>query len=197
MCSIKSTLTAIHIATKSLSQTNIVLQIEMGKNWSFRPTALRHLIRYFGETVFASTFFECYDLDNRHAKEVEVPPRDSDVSNKAPIFGLRTCQWNVHYFSDNEDRNGLAEDIAVEILKVDADVIVLNEFGVSGIKQSTDFHSSSSSEVNDPADIFARKLEAKGYSIFCATCCYPTVSHSSTRLSFGLPVSNLNVSNHS
>lgn len=132
--------------------------------WRFRPQCFRN-----GYYENASKLLEMYSDDNIRASSssdtddaVTVPPRKNNA--------LRTCQWNVHMFheylsdgSHNYDQAALATAIVDTILELDADIIVLNEFGMSR-----------GSKKEPGRDCARALLEAAGYSVFVADCICPT-----------------------
>jgi uncharacterized protein CbrC (UPF0167 family) len=137
---------------------------ESSSTWNFRPSALQSMIAHSSgnEIITQSTLIKHYHGDNASAKDVVVPARRPHRQSN----GFRACQWNIHCLED-VDGNGvqLAKEIADELEKIDADVIVLNEFGYNGRQES-----------DRAIETLASLLEATGYKIHCAACSFPTVS---------------------
>ena len=146
-------------------------QSALGTMWRFRPSALSS-VDY--ATMTADRLYELYMNDNRRASEdgVRVPP--------PPTSGvLRTCQWNVHHFAPTEhdpDPARLAADVADRLLQTDADVIVLNEYGIEpGDARSC-----------DDRDSCRERLERHGYTLHVAPGFFPTAV--ATRMPLAGPV---------
>lgn len=126
--------------------------------WKVRPSAFQDLL--YATTLSVKALLTFYQQDNERGQQegVVVPKRQSKQ--------LRTCQWNVHYFYPYKydcytSPNQLAMAIAQELIETEADIIVLNEFGESGL-------------AGQPANYVAQCLEDEGYTIHCAECTFPT-----------------------
>ena len=131
--------------------------------WDFGPSAYMN-----GYLESVQTLLEMYQKDNHRAQYegVHVPPRSSSHGQRVPS-ALRTCQWNVHFFfNDNgnsryKDGPELATAVVETLLEVDADVLVLNEFGMAAGHQD---------EAGRQCAI--NLLEKHGYTIQVADGCY-------------------------
>ncbi|CAB9520513.1 expressed unknown protein [Seminavis robusta] len=135
--------------------------------WKLRPAALTSP-NYATMTV--ETLYELYMQDNARATKegVCVPPKPT------PRL-LRTCQWNVHQFEPSEevpDAHKLARRIADRVLETNADVIILNEFGVKPLVTNKSLKRSWSDQ---PADIRRERLERHGYTFHTSSCYFPMV----------------------
>ena len=124
--------------------------------WVFRPSAFEQNYK----SISIATLRKFYDQDNKSAQkdEVEVPAYEPSSS------GLRTCQWNVHYFAPIDsinNANDLALAIAETVLETEADVIVLNEFGYA-------------QPGTWSANRATQRLESEGYTVHCADCMFRT-----------------------
>ena len=170
--------------------------------WNFRPSAYTN---GYLESVYR--LLEMYQKDNQRAQYegVHVPLRSS-----APSTMLRTCQWNVHFFTNpfvpsttdensnnreeqsdsaapafHQDGAELATAMINTLLELDADVLVLNEFGMSRYhavpepQTGSSMDSSSSSRCIDVSYEAGREqaiamLEGAGYSIHVTSGYCPT-----------------------
>jgi endonuclease/exonuclease/phosphatase family metal-dependent hydrolase len=145
--------------------------------WYFRPSALSS-VNY--ATMTADQLYELYMKDNERASKerVQVP--------SLPTSGiLRTCQWNVHHFAPTEqvsDPFRLAVDIADRVLETNADVIVLNEFGIEP---------EGCTDCRIPSDCCRERLEQHGYTVHIASCFFPTAV--ATRLPLAGPIRKLDL----
>ena len=164
--------------------------------WNFRPSAFMN-----GYLESVQTLLEMYQKDNQRAQYegIHVPRRSS-----APSAILRTCQWNLHFFTNPcvpssttdgdddtimedssnsktltiyKDGKELATAMINTLLEMDADVLVLNEFGMSKYHKvqeplltGSSMDSSSSSRCMEISYEAGREqaivlLENAGYSI--------------------------------
>ena len=93
-----------------------------------------------------------YKADNEAAQQVQVVPRPNNTT------GFRICQWNIHYLVQPW------EEVLEEILRHDADVVILNEFWESEFVR----HYNSAGKLRSA-------MYEKGYTRYCvAPTCYPT-----------------------
>lgn len=122
--------------------------------WKHRPSALTSSKKYASLTV--KELYEHYMQDNEAAGDVQVPSRPTG-SNHGDGTPLRTCQWNVHYFEPTTEfpnASLLAMEIADRLVETEADVIVLNEFGIHAPSSScphTECHDDDD-KTKDPTD---------------------------------------------
>lgn len=162
-------------------------------SWAFRPTALKGDYRIASAASLMKLYLD--DGRRASKNGFSFPKREwlvsrgkcSDKSSTSSYCDdfrmgqrglcLRTCQWNIHYLTApwlREDADMVAPEVVGEIharrvadqlLEVDADVIVMNEFGYGDGGQS----------VSPPGlDVLRSRLEGAGYSIHVAECSFPT-----------------------
>ena len=126
------------------------------KVWNFRPSAL---LSIFYAKIRVSDLFKHYNADNEKAlKEgVQIPSRPKNQSL------LRTCQWNIHFFvaTDGSSDKYVVNGMVDALLEVDADVIVLNEFGDGMVEDWR-------------TRLMSKRLKQSGYSLFDCDIPYPT-----------------------
>jgi len=155
--------------------------------WTFRPSALLGA-SYKNMTV--DRLLELYAADNQRAaaQQQKQHPGSSSCAPppRATTCKLRTCQWNLNYFSharynmhswspagttsssttsldDEEVETRVAQAVAQTLQETNADVIVLHEFGIDQQHQQ-------------PAVVqLTAWLEQAGYQVCMARCSYPTV----------------------
>ena len=134
--------------------------------WNFRPTALA-LDSYKDATE--SSLMKHYLQDGDRVASnggTDIPPKPQGAPG---VAYLRTCQWNIHYLSapwlyrtEMEASSQHADKVADAILKVDADVVVLNEFAFEW-------------DDNELTKRLCGHLESAGHSIFnLCECSFPT-----------------------
>lgn len=140
--------------------------------WTFRPTALSlstttstsRGTEYYAQ-LSKKELITLYENDCKRAQQdVMVPskpcssPSNSDSNSTSSI--LRTCQWNVQCFepwslSAPNDVGFDWEGCLKTLLQIDADIIVLNEFGECG-------RSPAISNGDNTGEQFASLLERYG-----------------------------------
>lgn len=90
----------------------------MPKIWSNRPLALG-VFEYAQQSAW--NLQDLYETENEQEQHVKVPARP-------PRGVLRVCQWNVQSFQYCDHGQSCAREIAHALLKIEPDIIVLNEY---------------------------------------------------------------------
>ena len=173
--------------------------------WNFRPSALQQGGGY--ETMQCQTLVDHYRRDNQRAaawsttQQQQQQQQGGGSTKRARVNEgnlphgipsptsrrLRTCQWNVHSFSNyvwypsldaNYLRDGmeLAQAVVQTLLEFQADILVLNEFGASSVCGSSG-SSIAPEDVTEPSRKYVlQMLQAQGYHTIVAAqnCPFPT-----------------------
>lgn len=129
---------------------------------SSRPSALTS--SYKKKDRFQLTQAFKSDVDSRALITGGPPPRPNDIT-------MRVCQWNIHSCNWKASKGSQAAlEIAETVLRLDADVVVLNECGSSPGQITREVNKNRYSQIA----ALGSKLRANGYTIVESPSDFPT-----------------------